>query len=335
MQNRTIFGQLNDGRDVGSYALTNDCGLEMTVLEYGCIIQSLKIPTKLGLLDVVLGFDDIEYYVESRTLPAPPHFGAVIGRYSGRIKNGQFSIDGNHYQLDANNGPNTLHGGLVGFDKILWHVKDVTKNSITLQHLSTDGEEHFPGNLEVNVRYTLTLDNEIVIEYWATAGNPTIINMTQHTYFNLDGHNGNILDQELMVNSHTLLETDNEIIPTGQFIEAADLDYDFTQPRNCPKNIDASFVIDDTTKPAAVLISSSSGLRLTVSSDQPSVHLYVGGDLFGRLKGKESFEYHPHSGICFESQKYPDAPNNAHFPNAVLKAGETYRQKTVWKFDNI
>ncbi|HEU0136786.1 MAG TPA: aldose epimerase family protein [Flavobacterium sp.] len=335
MQNqRKIFGKLPDGREIGSYGLTNSNGMTMRVLEYGCIIQSLKLPINGDLIDIVLGFDRIGDYVESHKLPAPPHFGAVIGRYAGRIKNGRFSIGESHYKLNANNGPNTLHGGPVGWDKVVWDVADKADTSITFKYLSADGDENFPGNLDVTAKYTLTEDNELAIEYSATTDADSIINMTQHTYFNLDGHTGNVLQQQLTVHSNKMLETDDAIVPTGRIVDAASLGFDFIEPRNCPSNIDHSYIIDKPSAPAASLKSLNNGLKLTIYSDQPSVHLYIGGDLFGKLRGKEGFEYHAHSGICFESQNFPDAPNNSHFPTAILRRGETYSQKTIWKFEH-
>ena len=331
---RNIFGYLN-GREVGSYILSNLNGMRMCVLEYGCVIQSLEIPVAGRVLDVVLGFDNIEDYVSSHKLPAPPHFGAIIGRYSGRIKNGKFSIGDHHYQLNANNGANTLHGGPVGFDKVLWEVHKVGTSSITLRYLSVDGDENFPGNVDVQVTYTLTDSNELVLEYSATSDADTIINMTQHSYFNLDGHTGNVLDQDLFVNASKILEVDQGIVPTGNIIAAEKVGFDFTNSRKCPDTIDDSFVIENPSAAAATLTSASTGLQLTVTSDQPSVHLYIGGNLFGKMLGKQGVAYHPHSGICFESQNYPDAPNNSHFPSAILRSGETYRQKTTWKFDQL
>ncbi|HEX8270462.1 MAG TPA: aldose epimerase family protein [Flavobacterium sp.] len=330
---RQLFGNLPDGRPVYSYVLRNSNNFEMTVIEFGGIITKLITPAKKGRTDIVLGFDTIEDYLDSRNLPASPHFGAIIGRYSGRIKEGKFAIDGKQFQLNPNNNGNTLHGGNVGFDKILWTVKNVSWNEITLTYSSPDGDENFPGELTVEVTYSLSETNEITITYSATSTEDTIINLTQHSYFNLDGQLGSVLNQELHINSDTILEIDAVKIPSGKLEKAADKGFDFRTPRACPPLIDDSFVIEDTSAPAAILISSSGGLRMTVYSDQPSLHIYIGGNLFGTLKGKDGTNYHPFSGICFESQNYPDAPNHAHFPNAILRKGEQYQQITKWKFD--
>lgn len=327
------FGVLPDGSAVTCFRLTNQNGMVMEVLDYGCIITSLKIPLTNASLDIVLGFDKIEDYIASFSLPAPPYFGAIIGRYSGRIKNGRFSLGSDTYQLPANNGESTLHGGPVGFDKVIWDVAAIATDSITLEYESPDGDQNFPGQLNVRIKYTLTNENEVLIEYNARSSQDTIINMTQHSYFNLDGHEGHIGEQLLKVNSQKILETDNGIVPTGRIIDAKTVGFDYRTPARCPKYIDDSFAIDDHRKPAGYLKSLKTGLRMTVMSDQPSLHLYVGGNLFGILKGKNNIEYHPHSGICFESQNYPDAPNHDNFPNAVLRAGEIYEQRTSWKFD--
>jgi aldose 1-epimerase len=330
------FGKLSTGEEVTSYTLRNNNGMELTVLNYGAIITSLQVPVGDGTLDVVLGFDALENYIASHALPAPPYFGAVIGRYSGRIKNGRFSLGGEEFRLNLNNGANTLHGGNKGFDKVLWEVRShASETSLTLGYISKSGEENFPGEMDIEVNYTLSENNEVIISYKATTTEDTIINITQHSYFNLDGHKGNVLDQELTVNSDTILDILPDNIPTGKLIKAADKGFDFTQSRICPSKIDDTFVIQDDTKPAAVLQSAGTGLKMTVYSDQPALHIYVGGNCFGRVKGKGGVAYHAHSGICFESQNYPDAPNHPHFPDVTLRKGETYTQKTIWGFESI
>lgn len=330
---QNIFGTLPNGENVSSYTLLNSNGAELTVINFGAIITSLKIPSKEGKTDVVLGFDTIEDYIASQTLPAPPYFGAVIGRYAGRIKGGKFKINDKEYQLSLNNNTNTLHGGVEGYDRVLWQVTHVGPTAITLQYISADGEENFPGEVTVEVTYTLTEENEVSIEYRATSTEDTIINLTQHTYFNLDGHTGSVAEQHLVLNADKLLEIDDQNIPSGNIIKAAEKGFDFSAGGRPSFGIDDSFVVRDNTAPAAVLTSSKTGLKLSVSSDQPSVHIYVGGNLFGKLKGKEGAAYTTTSGICFESQIYPDSPNQPDFPNALLKKGDTYKQKTIWKFD--
>jgi aldose 1-epimerase len=335
-----LFGTLPDGTDVHEYTLTNGKGLTVDFISYGAAIRSLLVTGKNNVkTDVVLGFDTLESYTESYSLPSPPYFGAVIGRYAGRIANGSFSIDGEEHTLTKNLGNNTLHGGPMGFCRVVWEVKDVKQNadsaSITFTYTSPDGDEHFPGELVTEVTYTLTVDNEIVIDYVAKSSEDTVINLTQHSYFNLDGHKGDVLSQQLMVNSVVLLDITDDGIPTGNYIEAREKGYDFKTPSCCPAKIDNSFVLGTNAQPAATLASDKTGLKMTVTTDQPSVHIYVGGNCFGKIKGKQGVAYHPQSGICFETQNYPDAPNNANFPNAVLRKGETYIQKTTWKFEQL
>ncbi|HEX8561534.1 MAG TPA: aldose epimerase family protein [Flavobacterium sp.] len=327
------FGTLPDGQRVSKYMLSNSNGMSVSVIDYGATITELKIPTDRNGVDVVLGFDRIEDYVESVRLPAPPHFGAAIGRFAGRISNGRFSIGGETVQLDANNGPNTLHGGKKGFDKVIWQVIAYSLNSITLYYKSPDGDQHFPGELDVAVEYSLTDDNELRIVYDAVSSKDTVINLTQHSYFNLDGQDGNVLEQDLMINAGSILEIDDANIPSGNRIKAADKGFDFREFRKVPAKIDDSFLIEDTSVPAAQLRSEKTGISLTVYSDQPSLHIYVGGNLFGQFKGKGGVAYQPHSGICFESQNYTDAPNHPNFPSAVLRKGDRYTQKTIWKFE--
>lgn len=328
-----IFGTLTGGEKILRYTLLNDNGAELTVINFGATITSLKIPSNDGKTDVVLGFDTIDDYIASQTLPAPPYFGAVIGRYAGRIKNGRFTLNGKEYQLSANNNSNTLHGGVNGFDRVLWQVVKAGPTAITFKYVSADGEENFPGELRVEVTYTLTENNEVIIEYRAESTEDTIINLTQHSYFNLDGHTGSISHQQLVLNSESLLEIDDQNMPSGAIVKAADKGFDFSNAGTPVYGIDDSFILRDTSSAAAVLTSSKTGLQMSVYSDQPSVHIYVGGNLFGKLKGKEGADYTTTSGICFESQNYPDAPNQPDFPNAVLKKGEIYKQKTKWKFE--
>ncbi|MDV6169465.1 aldose epimerase family protein [Flavobacterium sp. DG1-102-2] len=335
-----LFGALPDGTAVHSYTLTNSKGLEVTFITYGAAISSLLVTGKDGVkTDVVLGFDSVEGYLASYTVPSPPYFGAVIGRYAGRIANAAFTIDGQQYNLDKNHNENTLHGGHLGFCRVVWQVKEVKQEadnaSITFEYTSPDGDQHFPGELVTQVTYTLTPDNEIKIDYKAQSSRDTVINLTQHSYFNLDGHKGNVLTQQLMVNTPAILEITEDGIPTGKYIKAADKGFDFTSPAGCPASIDNSFALTDASAPAVTLESESTGLKMTVYTDQPSVHIYVGGNCFGQVKGKEDAEYHANSGICFETQNYPDAPNHTNFPNAILRKGETYTQKTIWKFEQL
>ncbi len=333
--NSFYFGTLPDGREVRGYTISNTDGLRVTILDYGAVIQSIQLPLGEELTDIALGFDTVEHYIKSHSLPAPPYFGAVAGRYSGRIKHGRFTLNGNEYQLVTNNNGHTLHGGKEGFDQKVWNLESLSQSSVTLSYRSSDGDQNFPAELYVEVKYSLTEHNDLQIEYGATASGDTIVNMTQHTYFNLDGHDGNVLSQQLQLASDTLIEVDGDLIPTGKFVPASTKDFDFKQARTCPTTIDDSFVINDNTSPAAILTSKKTGLQLQVFSDQPSLHIYVGGDCFDEIPGKSGVKYHEHSGICFESQHLPDSPNHPHFPSTVLRKGDSYRQQTVWKFRNI
>lgn len=335
-----LFGVLPNGKEVHEYTLTNGAGLEVNFINYGAVINALRVKNATGkFTDVVLGFETVNDYIESYNVPSPPYFGAIIGRYAGRIANAKFAIDGKEFTLDNNHGSNTLHGGKKGFFRVFWNVTALEQNAdnafITFSYTSPDGEERFPGELTVDVTYTLTSNNEIKVSYKAESSADTVINLTQHSYFNLDGHTGNVLNQKLKVNSPAILEITEDGIPTGKYIKAADKGFDFTIAANCPSSIDNSFALTDASQPAAILVSENTGLKMTVYTDQPSVHIYVGGNCFGKVAGKEGAAYHPQSGICFETQNYPDAPNHTNFPNSVLRKGDTYRQETVWKFEMI
>jgi aldose 1-epimerase len=204
-----------------------------------------------------------------------------------------------------------------------------------LEYISQDNEEHFPGQLSTQVTYTLTEENELNVEMQAKTTEDTIINLTQHSYFNLDGHSEDIMNQELVVNSSKTLETNIENIPTGRFFEIARSPFDFSAPKKCPTKIDNTFVLNDNENVSAILISKKNNLKMSVFTNQPAVHIYVGGNCFNQIKGKENASYHPLSGICFETQNFPDAPNHAHFPNPILKKDETYIHNTTFKFETL
>lgn len=334
-----LFGTLPNGKVVHSYTLSNSNGMEVTFINYGATITSLKVPDANGnITDVVLGFNDIESYINSFGLPSAPYFGSIIGRYAGRISGGAFSLNGQSYKLNTNNGANTLHGGTIGFGRAFWQMKQLhggASPSITFTYTSPDGEEQFPGELTVNVTYTLTEDNALTVNYTAETTRDTVINLTQHAYFNLEGHTQSIAGQQLFVNSDKFLDVLSDGIPTGNVINAAGGAFDFTTPANCPKKIDTSFLLEDIAQPAASLYSEKTGLTMTVTTNQPSVHIYVGGNCFGSIKGKEGAAYHTESGICFETQNYPDAPNQPHFPDAVLRKGNIYRHNTTFTFKQL
>jgi aldose 1-epimerase len=330
------FGFLSKGEEVFCYNLSNKNGLELEVINYGAVITSIKVPvSKKKKVDVVLGFDSLENYVNSFGLPNAPYLGAIVGRYAGRINNATFVLNNKKIELTKNHDNHQIHGGVEGFSKALWEVKKHESNTIVMEYVSQDNEEHFPGQLITQVTYTLTEENELKVDMMAKSTEDTIINLTQHSYFNLDSHSEDIINQELVVNSFKTLETNIENIPTGKFFEIARSPFDFSSPRVCPTKIDKTFVLNDNDNVSAILISKKNNLKMSVFTNQPAVHIYVGGNCFNQIKGKENASYHPLSGICFEAQNFPDAPNHAHFPNAILKKDETYIHKTSFKFETI
>ena len=334
-----LFGLMPDNEEIHSFELTNKNGMIVQLINYGATVTSLKVPASNGkLVDVVLGFDTLESYLSSYNLPSAPYFGTTVGRYAGRISKGTFTLNDETFQLVGNNNGNTLHGGNIGFGRRVWNVNDITGGenpSITFGLLSEDSDENFPGELHVYLTYTLTAENELKLEYKATTTKDTVINLTHHSYFNLDGHDTAVLDQQMFIDSDKMLETDNQGIPTGKFTDLSNHNFDFRTAKNCPASIDNSFVIESQDKAAAQLFSEKNNLKMEVYTDQPSVHIYVGGNCFDILQGKENVKYHTTSGICFETQNFPDAPNQPHFPNSVLKKGDEYHQTTVYKFDRI
>lgn len=333
-----FFGYMPDGGVVNSCKLTNKNGMQLKVINYGATITSLKIPLKKGgFLDVVLGFDTLEAYINSFGLNGAPYFGATVGRYAGRINNSTFSLNGKSIHLNNNNNAHSLHGGDIGFSQKQWKLKNVEEGenrSITLSYFSPDGEENYPGDLSIDLTYTLSEENELIVEYVATTSEDTIINLTHHSYFNLDGHNSTILEQELTIDSNRILVADNENIPTGQFLNLENNSFDFSHGKKCPQTIDTTFVLNESKVFSASLFNPKNNLEMLVYTNQPAVHIYVGGNCFNAIKGKENKDYHSLSGICFETQNFPDAPNHEHFPNAVLRKGEVYRHKTIYKFQN-
>ncbi|WP_428230652.1 aldose epimerase family protein [Flavobacterium sp.] len=334
-----LFGLTPENEEILSFELSNRNGIKVQIINYGATVTSLQVPVSDGnLVDVVLGFDTLESYLASYNSSGAPYFGTTVGRYAGRINKGTFKLNGITYQLNINNNGNTLHGGINGFGKKVWNVTNISSGdnpSLTLSLLSEDLDENFPGELHVDLTYTLTEDNELKLEYKATTTEDTIINLTHHSYFNLDGHDASVLDQKLFIVSDKILEIDSDNIPTGNFTALSDHDFDFRIKKACPPVIDHSFIIEPTNDVVAQLYSSKHNLQMSVCTNQPSVHVFVGGQCSDVLKGKENTEYHAASGICFETQNFPDAPNQDHFPNSVLKKGEEYHQKTVYKFENI
>lgn len=332
------YGILPNGEEVQAVLLTNKNGMQVHVISYGATVTSVRIPIENHKkVDVVLGFETLNDYIQSFELPSPPYFGAIIGRYAGRIKDSSFDLNGQTIKLNPNHGAHLLHGGATGFHQKNWRIEKVKKginSAVTLSYKSPAGEENFPGELAVTVTYSLTESNELLVEYNASTTEDTVLNLTHHSYFNLDGHQHEVTHQDLFVNANKVIEKNHQNIPTGRVLAVAESAFDFLEARNCPKSIDDTFVIGSQEEMAASLYSSKNNLQLSVYTNQPGVHVYVGGNCFDVIPGKEGVNYHPLSGICFETQNFPDAPNHPHFPSAELKKGENYYHKTIYKFQS-
>jgi len=346
---KELFGILPNGDKVYLYAFQNENGLEIRVLDYGGIIVSLKVPDKEGhFADVVLGFDSLPDYLNEH-----PYFGAIVGRYANRIAKGQFSIDGKNYHLATNDGPNHLHGGTVGFDKILWQAKpfqEKASSGIRFSCTSPDGEEGYPGNLSCQMTYTLTNDNELIIDYRATTDKTTPLNLTNHSYFNLSGEGrGNILSHELFINADKFTPVDFHSIPTGVLQSVHHTPLSFTKPRvigerihsedeqlKWGKGYDHNFVLNKKQvgelSLAATVYEAKSGRFMKVFTTEPGIQLYTANHLDGRLKGKSGIAYQKHSAFCLETQHFPDSPNQPSFPSSLLRPGEAFCSRTVYQF---
>ena len=342
---REPFGKMPDGKPVERFTLTNVNGVELKAIGYGGIITSLRVPDRNGKLDdVVLGFDSLEGY-----LKPPPFFGAIIGRYGNRIGKAQFTIDGTTYKLAANNGPNHLHGGVKGFDKVLWTVEPVGDNALAFTRTSADGEEGYPGNLRTRVTYTLTDKNELIVEYQATTDKATPVNLTQHSYFNLAGHaSGDILGHELMLNADRYTPVDDTLIPTGELAPVAGTPFDFLKPTAIGARInndhpqlkagqgyDHNWVLNRKgtgLELAARVREPKTGRTLEIATTEPGIQFYAGNFLKGDLTGKGGAVYKHRTGFCLETQHYPDSPNKPNFPTTTLRPGAEYRTKTVFTF---
>ena len=331
------------------YTLKNDSGMTVTVTNYGAIITSIVVPDRDGNMgDIALGYDSVEGYMNAVD---KPYFGAVVGRYGNRIAKGKFSIDGEEYTLAVNNGENHLHGGIIGFDKVVWEAEPQGNKSIKLTHQAKDGEEGYPGNLTATVTYTLSDDNQLTVNYHATTDKTTPVNLTQHTYFNLKGEGeGTILGHELMLNAKYYTPVDEGLIPTGELCKVAGTPFDFTTAKAIGRDInetdqqleygagyDHNWVLDKQGKEgemtlAARLSEPSTGRVVEVSTTEPGVQFYCGNFLDGRLKGKSGKTYVHRGGLCLETQHYPDSPNQPKFPSTLLKPGEEYDTTTVFKF---
>ena len=318
------------------YTLANDLGFEVCISTYGGAITSLKTPDRHGNFgDIVLGFDTLDEYVRN-----PRYFGALIGRHANRIAGGKFSLNGVEYRLTKNDGANHLHGGFKGFDKRVWSARQ-DGNTLHLSYFSKDGEEGYPGNLTALVDYTL-LDNELRIDYRATTDRDTIVNLTNHSYFNLRGE-GTILDHELTLNADSFTPVSEDLIPTGEIRSVEGTPMDFRKPKAIGSHIpdvqyDHNFVLNDwdgLPRLVARLYESISGRVLEILTTEPGMQFYSGNFLDGSMVGKNGVVYEKYTGLCLEPQHFPDAPNHPNFPSTVLRPGEEYNQTTIFRFLSV
>ena len=342
------FGIIPGKGEVELFQMRNARGMEVSIMTYGATVQSIRVPDKEGNVeDVVLGFDTLEGYLGEN-----PYFGSIVGRYGNRIANGTFLLDGETYSLARNNGPNHLHGGIVGFDKVIWEGRMYSEGDEAVAeflYVSQDGEEGYPGTLNVTVTYTLTGNNELIVDYSATTDKATPVNLTQHSYFNLSGEGaGDILHHELHLNASYFTPVDDTQIPTGELRSVLDTPFDF---KSAPVAIgarigednaqlaigsgyDHNYVLDhegDTLSFAASVYDPVSGRTMTVYTTEPGVQLYTGNFLSG-LSGKQGHVYQQHAGFCLETQHFPDSPNQPLFPSTILRPNENYSTRTVFAF---
>jgi len=335
------------GRPVHLYTLTNAHGVEISAMNYGGIIVSIRVPDRKGeFADIVLGHEKLEGYT-----PNPPYIGAIVGRYANRIANGTFTLDGKTYTLPKNDGPNTLHGGTdKTFNKVVWDGEALKgKTGVAFSYVSHDGDDGFPGNVKLKVTYTLTDSNELVIDYEATTDKATPINLSQHSYFNLAGEGtSDILNHEIMINADRFTPVDKNLIPTGELRPVKGTPFDFTTSTKIGARIedpydqmvlghgyDHNWVLNrkgDGLSLAARVYEPTSGRVLEVSTTQPGVQFYTGNFLDGTVTGKQGHVYKHRYGLCLETQHFPDSPNHPDFPSTILKPGETFHSKTVFKF---
>lgn len=344
---RSFCCKTEEGEDIYLYVLRNSHNTEVLISNYGCIINAIKFHTSNEeIIDIVLGFDTMEDYLDEKYLQKYPYFGAAIGRYANRIGEASFTIDGVRYDVSRNNKNFQLHGGWKGFDRKVWEMIsfDDDRSAIAFQYLSKDGEEGFPGNMIINLKFELNDLNELSYTYTATTDKPTAINLTHHSYFNLNNGIGNILEHELMINSSQILEQDKDRVSTGNFVAVKDSAFDFSSQSPIIKKmdksdgIDHSYVInrqeDENLSLAAQVYSPNTQLLLEVLTSEPVVHFYAGQGI-PPFTGKRGEQYGDYSGLCLETHIHPNAINIPHFPNTVLRPGETYYSKTVYRISEL
>jgi aldose 1-epimerase len=341
----SVFGKLDDGTAIEVFTLKNSLGAVAKIITYGATLTELWVPDRAGKMgDVVLGFDNLKGYLGDH-----PHFGGIIGRYANRIAKGKFKLNGQEYKLAINNGPNTLHGGNIGFDRRVWKAEpgsSAREASVRLTYVSPDGEEHFPGTLTVTVIYTLREDNALKIDYTAKTDKATVLNLTNHSYFNLAG-GGDVLGYTLTLNASRYTPVDSTLIPTGELAPVRGTPYDFTKPMTIGSRIaevakikelggyDINYVVDGQTgklRRAAKVTDPKSGREMEVWTTEPGIQLYTANWLDGSIEGKGGIAYQRYGAVCLETQHYPDSPNHPSFPNVILRPGEVYHQETVYAF---
>ena len=342
---KDIWGKTEDGQTVDLYTLVNQNGIVASITSYGALLTSLKVPDRNGKLDdIVLGFDSLAGYLKGH-----PYFGCTTGRVANRIAKGKFTLDGAHYTLATNNGPNHLHGGKVGLDKRVWKSRIIPSDlgrAVTFSYQSPDGEEGYPGNLDIEVTYTLTFQDELRIDYKATTNKPTPVNLTNHSYFNLAGAgNGTILDHELTLSANKYTPADATDIPTGEIAPVQGTPLDFTRPtalgarieqiKGPPGGYDHNFVLnnqDGSLALAARVYEPTTGRVMDVLTTEPGLQLYTGNYLDGSVVGKGGKTYPRRAALCLETQRYPDSVNQPSFPSTILRPGQTYRSTTAHRF---
>ncbi|MGC4020791.1 MAG: aldose epimerase family protein [Cyclobacteriaceae bacterium] len=339
------MSQTSSRDSIKSFVLTNSHKVKIEIINFGGRVVSLFVPDKNGKLeDVVLGFDSLEKYTTHDS-----YYGAIIGRYGNRIANGKFSLREKEYQLEKNNGVNALHGGPKGFHNVFWKVISSTDSSVAFSYISKDGEEGYPGNVNLEVKYMLTNDNELIIDYSATSDKETIINLTNHSFFNLNGEGkGDVLNHQLMINAERFCPVDQTLIPSGELKEVKGSPFDFLETHKIGERIDQNdqqlkfgngydhnWVLNkkaDELTLAAKVIEPNSGRVMEVLTTEPGIQFYSGNFLDGKEIGKGGKPYQFRSAFCLETQHFPDSPNHSNFPSVILKPGEVYRQKTIYKF---